>query len=142
MKRWICLILVLTLLFCVILCGCSAETAASEATPYVKLPQEAEPVETEPEFYETYEDMLRSLYVEQGYKLLMIKGHFDNVGTSTISDSAFLRKAVVNDGFEVEGFDVRINFIRDKYFEIDPYTDLDYVLYINIPEKLADIPRL
>lgn len=89
--------------------------------------------------YRTSEYSTTSLYVEQGYKLLMIKGHFDNVGTSTISDSAFLRKAVVNDGFEVEGFDVRINFIRDKYFEIDPYTDLDYVLYINIPEKLADM---
>lgn len=32
-----------------------------------------------------------------------------------------------------------IQFFRDKFFEIDAYTDLDYILYIQIPEKLADM---
>ena len=79
-----------------------------------------------------------SLYVENGYKLLLVMGHFDNIGTTTISDSAFSRSVVVNGTYTVTDYDVRFSFKRDKYFEIDPYTDLDYCLYINIPEKLAD----
>ena len=87
--------------------------------------------------YDTSEHSSTSLYVEEGYKLLVVKGHFENKGTSTISDSAFAFTATVNDSYVVDGFDVRLNFQRSKNFEIDPYTDLDYVLYINIPEKLA-----
>lgn len=93
-----------------------------------------------PEYeYSTSEYSSTSLYVEEGYQLVVVKGHFENRGTSAISDSAFSLSAVVNDTYEVDGHDVRFNFIRDKYFEIDAYTDLDYVLYINIPNKLADM---
>lgn len=87
--------------------------------------------------YKTSEYSSTSLYVEDGYQLLVVKGHFENKSTAAISDSAFVYTALVNDSYEVDGYDVRFHFIRDKYFEIDPYTDLDYVLYINIPEKLA-----
>lgn len=87
--------------------------------------------------YETGDYSSSSLYVEEGYKLLMLKGHFTNNGTSAISDSAFVRTALVNDSYFVDGFDVRMSFLRSKYFEIDAYTDIDYVIYINIPEKLA-----
>ena len=87
--------------------------------------------------YDTSEYSSTSLYVEEGYKLLVVKGHMENKGTTTISDTAFAFTATVNDTYVVDGYDVRLNFIRDKNFEIDPYTDLDYVLYINIPEKLA-----
>lgn len=91
-----------------------------------------------PEYsYSTSEYSSTSLYVEEGYKLLVVKGHMENKGTTTISDTAFAFTATVNDTYVVDGYDVRLNFIRDKNFEIDPYTDLDYVLYINIPEKLA-----
>lgn len=93
-----------------------------------------------PEYsYRTSEYSTTSLYVEEGYQLVVVKGHFENKSTGPISDSAFVRSAVVNDTYAVDGFDVRFNFIRDKYFEIDAYTDLDYVLYINIPQKLADM---
>lgn len=93
-----------------------------------------------PEYsYRTSEYSSTALYVETGYKLLLISGHFENTSTAPISDSSFAINATVNGEYKVGGFDVRLNFIRDKYFEIDPYTDFDYVLYINIPEKLADI---
>ena len=87
--------------------------------------------------YRTSEYSSTSLYVEDGYKLLLVRGHIENKSMSAISDSSFARTAVVNGGYTVTDYDVRLSFMRDKYFEIDPYTDLDYFLYINIPEKLA-----
>ena len=87
--------------------------------------------------YKTSEYSSTSLYVENGYKLLLIKGHMENKSTVAISDSSFARTAVVNGSYTVTDYDVRLSFKRDKYFEIDPYTDRDYFLYINIPEKLA-----
>jgi len=78
-----------------------------------------------------------SPYVEEGYKLLLVEGHFENKSTSTISDSTFYKKAVVNGTFEKDGYDIMMDFARSKYFEIDPYTDYDYILYLCIPEKLA-----
>lgn len=89
--------------------------------------------------YRTSEYSSTSCYVEEGYKLLMVKGHFTNNSVSTISDSAFSLSATVNGDYVVDGHDVRLNFIRDKQFEIDAYTDLDYIIYINIPEKLAEM---
>lgn len=87
--------------------------------------------------YQTGEHSSMSLYVEEGYKVLLIKGHFENKGTSAISDTAFYKGAVINSNYVADEYDVRLQFQRDKYFEIDPYTDRDYILYINIPEKLA-----
>ena len=87
--------------------------------------------------YKTSEYSSTSLYVENGYKLLLVKGHMENKSTVAISDSSFARTAVVNGSYTVTDYDVRLSFKRDKYFEIDPYTDRDYFLYINIPEKLA-----
>lgn len=88
--------------------------------------------------YSTSEYSSTSLYVEDGYKLVVVKGHFENKATSAISDSAFSLSALVNGSYELDEHDVRMNFQRDKYFEIDAYTDQDYVLYINIPNKLAE----
>lgn len=78
------------------------------------------------------------LGIESGYKFLMVRGHFENKSLSTIGDSSFAGKAVVNDSYTVTGYDVRLVFERDKSYEIDPYTDLDYCLSVNIPEKLAE----
>ena len=89
--------------------------------------------------YKTSEYSSTSLFVEDGYKLLLVKGHFTNLSTETISDSSFVRTALVNGTYKADGFDVRINFLRNTSFEIDPYTDLDYVMYVNIPEKLANM---
>lgn len=87
--------------------------------------------------YRTSEYSSMSCYVEEGYKLLLVKGHFTNNSVSTISDSAFSLSATVNGEYVVDGYDVNLDFIRNKNFEIDAYTDLDYILYINIPDKLA-----
>ena len=87
--------------------------------------------------YRTSDISKTSLYVEEGYKLLVVRGHFTNVGNSTIQDSAFSMNAIINGDFVLDGYDVRIDFERNKNFEVDPYTDLDYVIHCNIPEKLA-----
>lgn len=79
-----------------------------------------------------------SLYVEKGYKLLLVRGHMENTSTMVISDSCFARTATVNGEYVVSDYDVRLQFARSKYFEIDPYTEIEYYLYINIPEKLAE----
>lgn len=93
-----------------------------------------------PEYsYATSEYSSTSLYVEEGYQLLVVKGTFENVGTAVISDSCFSLTATVNDEYVVDGYDVRLNFERDKYFEVDPYTEQAYNLYINIPDKLAEM---
>ena len=93
-----------------------------------------------PEYsYSTSEYSSTSLYVEEGYQLLVVKGTFENVGTAAITDTCFSFTATVNDEYVVDGYDVRLNFERDKYFEIDPYTEQPYVLYINIPDKLAEM---
>lgn len=97
-------------------------------------------LEMVPEYtYSTSEYSSTSLYVEEGYQLLVLQGHFENKGTAAIGENALLRTATVNDTFEVDSSDVGMHFVRDKYFEIDPYTDLDYVIYINVPQKLADM---
>lgn len=93
-----------------------------------------------PEYsYATSEYSSTSLYVEEGYQLLVVKGTLENVGTTVISDSCFSLTATVNDEYVVDGYDVRLNFERDKYFEVDPYTEQAYNLYINIPDKLAEM---
>ncbi len=79
-----------------------------------------------------------SLYVEEGYKLLVVQGTIENVGKLVISDSSFVKTAVVNGDYIVDGYDVRLSFERDKNFEIDPYTEQRFDLYINIPKKLAE----
>ena len=87
--------------------------------------------------YSLDEHSSTSLYVEDGYKLLVVQGTIANNGSATFSDSAFARTAVVNGSYTVTDYDVRLTFRRNKYFEIDPYTELEFFLYINIPEKLA-----
>lgn len=77
----------------------------------------------------------RSLYVEEGYKLLLVRGTMENLGTEVISDNAFSATCLVNDSYEEEA---SLQFERSKYYELDPYTEQNYDLYINIPEKLAE----
>lgn len=94
-----------------------------------------------PEFnYSTGEYSSTSLYVEDNYQLLILQGKFENKSTSTISSSIFYCKFTVNGDFVKDGTDVRFNFMRSKYFEVDAYSDpCDYCIYINIPNKLAEI---
>ena len=87
--------------------------------------------------YRTSDYSSTSLFIEDGYKALVVQGHFTNNSTGTISDSAFSMTATINDTYTVDGYDVRISFIRSNTFEIDAYTDVDYVLYVNVPEKLV-----
>ena len=88
--------------------------------------------------YRTSEYSSTSIYVEEGYKALIAKGLFENKSMSAISTSDFVFTACVNDSFKVDGFSVRFSFERSRSHEIDPYTEFNYILYINIPEKLAE----
>ncbi len=87
--------------------------------------------------YDTSDYSSTSLYVEPGYKLLVFTGHFTNLGTSSISESSFSRTMLINGEVLIDGYDVRMNFLRSNSYEIDPYTDLEFVVYANLPEKLA-----
>lgn len=84
------------------------------------------------------ENSTYSLFVEEGYKLLMLKGLFINNHTSAITESSFSLSAIVNETYVAEGYDVRWAFERNNTSEIDPYTEQQYVMYLNIPEKLAE----
>lgn len=97
-----------------------------------------ESVEIVDEFsFRTSEYSTHSLFVEDGYKLLIVRGMFINNSTETISSSDMVLTAVVNDSFKADNSDVRLSFMRSNSYEIDPYTDLEYVMYVNIPERLA-----
>ncbi len=98
-----------------------------------------ESFEVLPEFRYSYgENISTYLYVEDGYQLALLRGHFENTSTSTINSISFSCIFTVNDTFVKDGFDVDLHFLRGTYFEIDPYTDYDYCIYINIPNKLAE----
>ena len=88
--------------------------------------------------YKSGERVTRSLYVEDGYKLLMVKGLFENNHTTVIKDDCFALAATVNDTYVAGNYDVKLCFERNDSDEIDPYTEMNYVLYMNIPEKLAE----
>lgn len=88
--------------------------------------------------YRTSDYSTTSLYVEEGYKLLAVRGLFINNGTFTIQDSSFALTATINDVYTVDGYDVSLDFQRSSSFEIDPYTEQEYILHLNIPAELAD----
>jgi hypothetical protein len=88
--------------------------------------------------YSTGDYSSTNLLVEDGYKLLMVQGTMENTGSDVISDYSFYKTCVVNDNYEVGNDDVRLCFERQKSYELDPYTEMQFDLYINIPEKLAE----
>ena len=93
-----------------------------------------------PEYkFRTSEYSTTSLYVEEGYQLLIISGHMTNNGMSVVGSSNFVFSGAVNGEYMLDNNDVRLNFIRSNSYEVDPYTDVDYVLSVNIPDKLAEI---
>ena len=167
MKKILCILMACLMLLGLCACGDDSKTSPSDTPAPAPTAAEpaTEPAPTEPEAtplsigdtlvapaftmtfdslevldefsYKTSEYSSTSLYVEDGYKLLLLTGHIENTGTTAFSDSSFFRTCVVNDSYTVTDYDVRLSFKRDKYFEVDAYTDVDYYLYINIPEKLA-----
>lgn len=88
--------------------------------------------------YPIAENTTVSLFVEEGYKLLLVKGHFENRATGAITTSSFVNSGLVNGSFELDNSDVKMDFCRFRSYEVDAYTDQDYLLYCNIPNKLAE----
>ncbi|MBQ9909906.1 MAG: zinc ribbon domain-containing protein [Lachnospiraceae bacterium] len=88
--------------------------------------------------YELGERTSSSITAERGYKLLLLRGRFENLTTGPIKSSCFSFAFTVNDTFVKAGNDVSFRFMRMDIYEIDAYTEIGYCLYINIPEKLAE----
>ena len=74
--------------------------------------------------------------IDNGYRLLVLEGHIENKATYMIPAGAFSCSINVNDSFEVD--DAKLNFCRSDMYELDPYTDFDYVIYAAVPAKLAE----
>ena len=97
-------------------------------------------VEVVPEYeFSTGDFSTTSLFVEEGYQLLVIRGHMTNNGMSVVSTSSFVFSGAVNGDYMLDNNDVDMTFERNRMNEMDPYTDLNYVIAINIPNKLAEI---
>ena len=97
-------------------------------------------VEVVPEYvFSLGDNSTMSLFVEEGYQLLVISGHMTNNGMSVVSTSNFVFSGAVNGDYMLDNNDVDMTFERNRMSEMDPYTDLNYVLAINIPNKLAEI---
>lgn len=97
-------------------------------------------VEVVPEYvFSLGDNSTMSLFVEEGYQLLVIRGHMTNNGMSVVSTSNFVFSGAVNGDYMLDNNDVDMTFERNRMSEMDPYTDLNYVLAINIPNKLAEI---
>ena len=97
-------------------------------------------VEVVPEYvFSLGDNSTMSLFVEEGYQLLVICGHMTNNGMSVVSTSNFVFSGAVNGDYMLDNNDVDMTFERNRMSEMDPYTDLNYVLAINIPNKLAEI---
>ena len=131
-----------------LLCACGSGKAAKSEITKVGIGQSIETdnfkmvVETM-EIMDEYsirvsEISSRDLYVEEGYKLLVVQGTMENTGSTVIYDRSFVKSAIVNGDYKVENDKVTLTFERDRYNELDPYTERRYDLYINIPEKLAE----
>lgn len=87
--------------------------------------------------FRTSEYSTHSLFVEDGYQLLIVRGQFINNSTESITTSDMVFTAVINDTYKADSNDVRLDFMRSNTYEIDPYTDVEYVLHVNIPDRLA-----
>lgn len=73
-----------------------------------------------------------------GYKLLLVKGHFENKFTEFITIYDFyLDGVVVNDSYDF-GNAVGMAFELWNDTQIAPLDDADYFLRVEIPEKLAN----
>ena len=78
-----------------------------------------------------------SPFVEEGYQLLVLRGHMENKSTEVIPVNAFYCNINVNDSFDIE--DADMNICRNSNRELDPYTDFDYIIFGNVPNKLVDM---
>lgn len=75
---------------------------------------------------------------ENGYKLLVLRGHIENKSTEKIKSSSFSCSVDVNGVFAADTSRTTLNFERVYHYEMDPFTDVDYFIFASIPEKIAD----
>lgn len=75
---------------------------------------------------------------ENGYRFLLLRGHFENKSTNVIPSSSIACTVLVNDVFTVNCSRAEFVFERERAWEIDPFTDFNYSIRVSIPQKLAD----
>ena len=167
MKKFLAALLMLSMVFTLSACGggSSTEEADSEEAESEEVASESEEVkatplelgekidtdlmtmtvdstEIVPEYQIYYTDnFYTDLEKDENYQYMLIKGHIENKGTEKISHQAFNVSVKINDEVEFTTDDtsgVELSFIRDNYLELDPYTDLDYIVYAKIPTKLVE----
>lgn len=73
--------------------------------------------------------------VEPDNQLLLVKGHFENKGAVPISRDEFYFSTKVNNAYEQDANLIFMNGLDES--KIDPHEDQEYLLYINIPTKVA-----
>lgn len=74
---------------------------------------------------------------ENGYRYLLLQGHFENKSTDIIFNSSIVCTATINDVFTADWGRAEFIFERTYSSEIDPFTDVNYAIRISIPQKLA-----
>lgn len=98
-----------------------------------------ESMEIVPEYsYKPSEHFTMKLPSEDGYKMLLVKGHMENKGAEAISTYNFALSSTVNETYKFDGNKTELWFERSSHSELDPLTDVAFCLFVNIPEKLAD----
>lgn len=75
---------------------------------------------------------------ENGYRFLLLRGHFENKSTNVIPSSSIACTVLVNDVFTVNCSRAEFVFERERAWEIDPFTDFNYSIRVSIPQKLAN----
>lgn len=73
-----------------------------------------------------------------GYKMLLLHGHFENKSTTKIPQYALLLSCKINDTYEYDDSSITFGFESGNSGEISPQDDLDYFIRIDLPEKAAD----
>ncbi|MCD8099486.1 MAG: DUF5780 domain-containing protein [Oscillospiraceae bacterium] len=97
-----------------------------------------ESFEIVPEFSINFSDRLSfTPSVDEGNQFAIIKGRFENTSSSTIDAYAFNLSFVANGEYTYD--DVSLCFETNGYLEIDALEDLNFYIYLQIPDNLVEI---
>lgn len=72
-----------------------------------------------------------------GYKMLLLQGHFENNGSKTIYNSDLELSCIVNETYEFSGVSSPSLYFDNGPTNIDPLSDGNYGLYVEVSDKLA-----
>ena len=73
-----------------------------------------------------------------GYKMLLLQGHFENNATKTIYNNYFELSCIVNGTYEFIGVSSPSLYFDNGPTSIDPLVEGNYGLYVEVSDKLAE----